>query len=200
MNKIVALTGAGISKESGIPTFDEMGDLRLKLSRGYFHANPGDFYRILIEMKDCIDAARPNNAHLALAKYKVPIVTMNIDGLHKKAGSDNVIEIHGNYQYVTCKKCGGKHDFDIVRSSIYCDKCGTILEPNIVLYDDDIPLIYEAINLVRGAKKLLVVGTSFYTSTANTLVHVAGQVGIEVEIINSKAEIEIPRYLDKLFQ
>lgn len=198
MDKIVVLTGAGISKASGVPTFVEMGDLREKLSRRYFKHYPEDFYKTLHNMKNCIDAAKPNPAHLALAKYELPIVTMNIDGLHKKAGSKELIEIHGNFEYVFCKRCGDKLGFEITKKSIYCNKCGSILEPNIVLYDDNIPLLYEAIDLVKSSEKLLVIGTSFYTSTANILVDVAKKSGIEVEIINDKAEIQVPNILEKL--
>ncbi|CCJ33470.1 MULTISPECIES: Sir2 family NAD-dependent protein deacetylase [Caloramator] len=74
---LVALTGAGISKASGIPTFNEMGNLREKLSRSFFQNNPEEFYKILIEMKEKIERAEPNPAHIALAKYNVPIVTWN---------------------------------------------------------------------------------------------------------------------------
>jgi NAD-dependent deacetylase len=199
MYKLVALTGAGISKASGIPTFTEMGDLRNKLSRSYFINHPEDFYKTLIQMKGYIDNAEPNNAHLALEKYNIPVITMNIDGLHKRAGSKNVIEIHGNFEYIYCSNCNIKYDFDIAKTKIFCDCCGKVLQPNVVLYEDDIPLIYEAIDLVRAAKKLLVIGTSFYTSTANTLVYVAEEAGIKVNVINNEAEIEVPIYLDKIF-
>lgn len=200
MYKLVALTGAGISKASGIPTFVEMGDLREKLSRSYFINHPEDFYKTLIQMKNYIDKAEPNNAHLALAKCNIPVITMNIDGLHKRAGTKTINEIHGNLEYVYCKNCNIKYDFDILKDKIFCACCGKVLQPNVVLYEDNIPLIYEAINLVRAAKELLVVGTSFYTSTANTLVHVAEESGIKVKVINSESEIKVPKYLEELFQ
>ncbi|HOG35314.1 MAG TPA: Sir2 family NAD-dependent protein deacetylase, partial [Petrotogaceae bacterium] len=104
MKKILCLTGAGISKASGIPTFTEMEDIRIKLSRTYYRSNPDDFFSVLIKMKDNIESAQPNPAHIALARFKVPIVTMNIDGLHQKAGSTEVIELHGNLDFVECKK------------------------------------------------------------------------------------------------
>jgi len=86
---LVALSGAGISKASGIPTFNEMGDIREKLSRAYFENNPDEFYKILIKIKEKIDRAEPNPAHIALAKYNVLIVTIYIDGLNKRAESKN---------------------------------------------------------------------------------------------------------------
>lgn len=197
---LVALTGAGISKASGIPTFNEMGNLREKLSRSFFQNNPEEFYKILIEMKEKIERAEPNPAHIALAKYNVPIVTMNIDGLHKRAGSKNIIEIHGNLEYVECPNCNELYDFDVVKETIYCKKCRGLLQPNIVLYGDIIPLYFNAIDLIGSADELLVVGTSFYTSTAIDLVNRAKFAGIKVTMINENAEGNVPKYLKKLFK
>ena len=87
MKIIVAFTGAGISKASGIPTFQDMDGIREKLSIDYFMSNTRDFYDVLLGMKKNIDKASPNPAHIAIAEYDLPVVTMNIDGLHKKAGS-----------------------------------------------------------------------------------------------------------------
>lgn len=198
MGKLVALTGAGISKASGIPTFVEMGDLREKLSREYFNNHTEEFYKVLIEMKKTIDKAEPNDAHLALAEYEVPIVTMNIDGLHKKAGSKDVIEIHGNFEFVECTNCSKNFEFGITNKSINCPKCNSLLQPNIVLYGDMIPRLYDAIDLVAEADRFLVVGTSFYTSTAGYLTDVARRKGIKVDIINEKAETEVRKYLKKV--
>ena len=88
MLDLVAITGAGISRASGIPTFVEMGDLREKLSRDYFRAQPEKFYEIILDIKRTVDRAQPNPAHRALAEYGVPVITMNIDGLHTRAGSE----------------------------------------------------------------------------------------------------------------
>ncbi len=199
MTKLVALTGAGISKASGIPTFVEMGDLRQKLSREYFNNHREKFYKVLAQMKEKIDSAEPNDAHLALAEYEVPIVTMNIDGLHKRAGSKNVIEIHGNFEFVACNNCNKNFEFEITNKSTNCPICNSPLEPNIVLYGDMIPRLYDAIDLVAEAHRFLVVGTSFYTSTAGYLTDVARRKGIEVDIINERAETEVRKYLTRFF-
>lgn len=199
MKKIVAFTGAGISKPSGVPTFEELGDIRDKLSRDYFIEYPDEFYKILSSMKDIIDKVSPNPAHLALTKYKVPIITMNIDGLHKKAGSEDLIEIHGNLENVFCPKCKKVFDFNVVRKSIKCENCNIVLETNVVLYGDSIPRYEEAIKLVSNADELLVVGTSFYTSTSSNMVHIAKLTGAKVTIINNKAEEKVPLYLNEIF-
>ncbi|HHU28344.1 TPA: transcriptional regulator [bacterium] len=199
MKKIVAFTGAGISKPSGVPTFEELGDIRDKLSRDYFIEYPDEFYKILSSMKDIIDKVSPNPAHLALAKYKVPIITMNIDGLHKKAGSEDLIEIHGNLENVFCPKCKKVFDFNVVRKSIKCENCNIVLETNVVLYGDSIPRYEEAVKLISTADELLVVGTSFYTSTSSNMVHIAKLAGAKVTVINEKAEEKVPLYLNEIF-
>lgn len=199
MERVVAFTGAGISKPSGIPTFNELGDIRQKLSREYFKNNPKEFYEALNIMKSTIDKSVPNNAHIALAKYNVPIVTMNIDGFHRKAGSKDVLEVHGNFDYIYCEKCSLRYDYSFIYDTIYCKKCGYILEPNIVLYGDTIPYYYNAIDIIGSADYLLVVGTSFYTSTANDFVYRAKMSGIKVEIINRDAQYEVPKILRKIF-
>ncbi|SET59270.1 NAD-dependent deacetylase [Natronincola peptidivorans] len=198
--KLVALTGAGISKASGVPTFDELGDIRDKLSREYFNEHPQEFYDILLKMKDIITSSKPNRAHLALAEYKIPIVTMNVDGLHRAAGSKEIIEIHGNLDYVSCKGCKEDYPFEILRKSIYCGGCNQLLEPNVVLYGDEIPQYFDAINLIDSSNRLLVVGTSFYTSTVNDLVFMAETAGIKVDIINAEAEIEVEKYLKEVLK
>jgi NAD-dependent deacetylase len=196
--KIAALTGAGVSRASGVPTFVEMGDLRDKLSRDYFNAHPVEFYRILNEMRAVTDAAQPNPAHIALAKHHVPIVTMNIDGLHHRAGSseDEVIEIHGSLRKVFCPECDGWFPFSTTETSIWCPQCGNSrLQPDVVLYGDSIPRLYEAIERVEKVDLLLVIGTSFYTSTATYVCQAARNAGADVRIINENAEEEVPRFL-----
>lgn len=195
MYRIVAFTGAGISKASGIPTFEDLGDLRDKLSRSYFEHNPEDFYSVLTAMKERSEKAMPNPAHLALAQYNVPVVTMNIDGLHTRAGSKDVLELHGNLSYVFCPECGRRFDFSIVKNSIRCSNCGAMLQPNVVLYGDSIPLYFNALDVLGRAEEILVIGTSFYTSTAVELIGRAQMAGVKTTIINKDAENEVPRIL-----
>ena len=86
--KILAFTGAGISKQSNIPTFMERPDVREKLFRTFAEHHHEAYNEVIRELKANMNGAEPNDAHFALAEYKVPVITMNIDGLHKKAGSD----------------------------------------------------------------------------------------------------------------
>ncbi|MBS4538651.1 transcriptional regulator [Clostridium sp. D2Q-11] len=197
MYRLIAITGAGISKASNIPTFIEKGDLRDKLSREYFNKSPKKFYQALTEMKKAIDIAKPNDGHKALAEYNIPIITMNIDGLHGKAGSKNVLEVHGNLDFVYCRKCNIKYQFNQIFKEIVCEKCNEVLDTNVVLYGDSIRDYDKAIDLVLSSNRVLVIGTSFYTSTVNYLVSVAKSKQIPIDIINELAETEVRKYLEK---
>jgi len=195
----VAFTGAGISAASGIPTFEELGqDFRDKLSRRYWRQHPEDFFRAVLMMKDACDAAAPNAAHKALAEYGVPVVTMNIDGLHRRAGTADLIEIHGGMEAVDCSRCVKSYPFEQVRGGVYCPRCGALLDTRVVLYGDSIPRLTEALGRVEGPGTLLVIGTSFYTSTASYVVDHARRCGRRIIMVNRDAETEVPRLLERI--
>ncbi len=196
MNKgLLVFTGAGVSRESGIPTFVELGDLREKLSRTYFRNNPSGLFDILLMFKNKVKDANPNGAHVSIAECGCRVITMNIDSLHQKAGSKQVIDIHGNLDEVYCPQCGERHDFEHVRSQMKCESCNRIYEPEVVLYEDGLDRLPEALQWVDEAQHLLVVGTSFYTSTASYIVDRARRNGIEVTIINEKAAKKVPLFI-----
>jgi len=196
---IIAFTGAGISAASGIPTFEELGEsFRRSLSRSVFNADPEAFYTNLLKLKTACDQAQPNAAHRALAEHGIPVITMNIDGLHRRAGTTDLIEIHGSIERVHCKKCGGEYPFAQTAQSCRCPGCGGLLLHDVVLYEDSIPRLADALERVEGRGKLLVIGTSFYTSTSSYVVEHARAQGREIVIINEKAETEVPAYLSKL--
>ena len=166
---IIAFTGAGISKASGIPTFDEQGDLRTKLDRYFANHHRKKFNKIMQQLIDTCKAAEPNDAHKALAEYNVPVITMNIDGLHNRAGSQYVIEVHGNAE-----------------------------KNNVVLYGDSAPKYTEALDIVDRLSKddiLLIVGTSFYTSISSQIKHIAESNWAKVVIINDDAEHQVRDFL-----
>ena len=176
--EIVAFTGAGISKSAGIPTFEEVEGLKEKLSVDFKESHPQEFENAINQLKNSVKDKEPTIAHKALADLQIPIITMNVDCLHKKAGSRVCYQIHGNYK-----------------------------DDNIVLYGQDILFRDESINLVmqtaRHAKKfgedalLLVIGTSMQTMFANILVWVAKEEGMEVHYINENADVEVPKFLSE---
>lgn len=197
--KIIAFTGAGISKASGIPTFEEMPGIRDYLTRNYFQEEPQEFYQKLWQMYERISQAEPNPAHLALARYQIPVITMNIDGLHRKAGTKELVEIHGNLDYVFCPVCQRQYPFTVVKDKHFCSDCREVLQPNVVLYGDWLAQLPQALELVADAELLLVIGTSFYTSTARYVTERARLAGARVEVINAEAEKVLPELLDRLF-
>lgn len=159
---IIAITGAGISKASGIPTFEERGDLRTKLDRDFATQNPKEFNEIMQMLKEACGKAQPNDAHYALAEYNIPIITMNIDSLHDRAGSQHIISAHGQ-----------------------------LMQDNVVLYGDAAPKYEEAFSLMDRLQPqdiVLIIGTSFYTSFSEQLRAAAFAQGAQVEIINDDAE------------
>jgi len=195
---LAAFTGAGISQESGVPTFVEMGDIRDMLSRAYFLAHPGEFFDLLGQMKKIVDGAKPNAAHVALAEKDIPVVTMNIDGLHRRAGTRRLVELHGSLERVLCRRCGQAYPFSQAEKDISCPDCGALLDPDVVLYGDLIERYPDAFALITDCDTLLIVGTSFYTSTAGICAQAAREAGAEVVIINESAARNVPVFLDKL--
>lgn len=168
---IIAFTGAGISKASGIPTFDEQGDLRTKLDRDFARRYPKEFNEIMWRLKDTCAAAEPNDAHKALAEYAIPVITMNIDGLHNCAGSEHVVEVHGS-----------------------------VRENNIVLYGDSAPHYKTALDMIDRMSTtdiLLIIGTSFYTSISSQIKYTAENNGTKTVVINEDAEHQVRKFLEE---
>ena len=92
--KIIAFTGAGISKQSNIPTFMEAPEVRDKLFRSFAKTHHEEYNAVIRQLKENMRSAEPNDAHFALKEYNIPVITMNIDGLHAKAGT-KALELHG---------------------------------------------------------------------------------------------------------
>lgn len=170
-----ALTGAGISVESGIPDFRSADGLWSRydpMEYGHiesFRANPGKVWKMLLEIDELVTHARPNAGHHALAELELRgllkgIVTQNIDGLHHRAGNRRVVEYHGDARELRCMSCQRRWP----RESISLDRlpplceCGGVLRPNFVFFGEGIPTeaYREAMKLVSGCDLLLVVGTS----------------------------------------
>lgn len=188
--KTVVLTGAGISTESGIPDFRSPGGIWSRFDPGVMtssmlYGNPVGFYKQAVAMLKFfkeIKSAKPNRAHYILAEmekegYLSCVITQNIDGLHLKAGSEKVYEVHGNLRGGYCMSCGEKTDFDLlaekVRSGIVppvCDSCGGTLRPDVVLFGDELPECFmEATAEVEGCDLLLVIGSSLEVTPVNSL-------------------------------
>ncbi|MDH7576362.1 MAG: NAD-dependent deacylase [Bacillota bacterium] len=177
----MALTGAGISTESGIPDFRSPGtglweriDPVRELSRDALESNPARFYEVGLPRFVQILQAEPNPAHWILAKLEAKgflrgIITQNIDGLHVKAGSKNVFEVHGHLRTCYCLKCGAEDTFDFLVNSVQkginpplCRSCkGGVLRPEVVLFHDPMPrAFYAAVEALDNCDFLIVAGSS----------------------------------------
>lgn len=181
---IVFFGGAGVSTESGIPDFrSEAGLYKAKqefgmspeemVSHSFFVHNPDMFYKYYKENMIYKDA-EPNNAHKALRELEKKgklkaIVTQNIDGLHQRAGSENVLELHGSILRNYCLDCGAGYDLDYVTNVENCEgnipkcnQCQGIVRPDVVLYEEALnnKVIMEAIEQISKADTLIVGGTS----------------------------------------
>ena len=179
-HNIVVFTGAGISVPSGIPDFrsaDGIYNQKTKfkaspediISHSFFVNNTEDFYSFYKD-KMCYPKAEPNAAHKYFADLEkkgknVIVVTQNIDGLHQKAGSSIVYELHGTIHQNFCQRCGRMFGLDYVMNAKgvpHCDKCGGIVKPNVVLYEEglDEDTISRSINAIMTCDTLIIIGTS----------------------------------------
>ena len=175
---IVFFGGAGVSTESGIPDFRSQDGLYHQhydlppetiLSHDYFMSHTQEFYRFYRDKMLCLDV-QPNAAHLALAKLEQlgklkAVVTQNIDGLHQKAGSQRVYELHGSVYRNYCMSCGASYPVEEIAAwegIPRCPHCGGIIKPDVVLYQEglDQRTIRGAVEAIANADLLIVGGTS----------------------------------------
>ncbi len=196
----LALTGAGISVESGIPDFRSpeglwsIYDPMEYATINAFRETPEKVWEMARAMTKLMDQARPNSAHIGMAYlekmgYLQYIITQNVDNLHQEAGSKHVIEYHGNTSTLTCLKCGKKYKSEEKRDEIppRC-LCRQILKPDVVFFGEAIPkdAMDMSFQLASQAQALMVVGTSAVVSPANTIPSVAKQNGAKVIEINKE--------------
>ena len=174
---IVFFGGAGVSTESGIPDFRSTDGLYHQkypwtpetiLSHEFFMTRPEEFFRFYRDKMLPLDA-QPNKAHLTLAELEkkgklTGVVTQNIDGLHQKAGSRVVDELHGSIWRNTCMRCGKKYGPEAIRDSqgVPLCTCGGRIKPDVVLYGEglDDETVSHAVSLIRHADLMIVAGTS----------------------------------------
>lgn len=178
-DSIVFFGGAGVSTESGIPDFRSVDGLYNQtydyppetiISHSFYVRNPQEFYRFYKD-RMLFPAAKPNRAHLALAKLEQEgklktVITQNIDGLHQAAGSKEVLELHGSVHRNYCTRCGQFYGLDYVMKSEGVPKCscGGIIKPDVVLYEEglDNRILQKAVRAIHNADMLMIGGTSWW--------------------------------------
>ena len=203
--RIVFFGGAGVSTESGIPDFRSGGGLYNQatatryapeqiLSHGFFERHPEEFfayYRAHLLYPD----AQPNPAHRALAAWErsgklSAVITQNIDGLHQRAGSRRVLELHGSVHSNTCLACSKRFGLEVILQATSiprCDVCRGIIKPDVVLYEEalDAAVLHAAVAQLARADTLIVGGTSLVVYPAAGLVQAFS--GTNLVLINTAA-------------
>ena len=194
---MVALTGAGISTESGLPDFRSPGtglwervDPMEVLSAEALQFRPEVFYTQGLDLLGAFREVSPNPAHKALGRLEEAgilkaVITQNIDSLHQQAGSRKVIEVHGNLRDATCTQCFRKYPFAEIKSQVKrgiippkCS-CGGIIRPDVVLFGDPMPPAFqEAVTEASKSDLMLVIGSSLQVVPAAYLPRLAGQLAI----------------------
>ena len=200
--RVVALTGAGISSNAGLPTFRGNNGLWTyidpeKFTMEFFRKNPEEWWSIAKDLFLPFFNARPTRAHYALAEleskgFLEAIITQNIDGLHQMAGSKNVIEIHGNVNKLKCILCNEYYPLkdyieEIKKGGLpRCPRCGSILKTGAVLFGEQIPRNEYLLSIYYSSRcnLMLVIGTSLEVEPAATLPKYARENGAKIIYIN----------------
>ena len=200
----VALTGAGISTESGIPDYRSpdtglWGKMdQSVVSLEGFLRQPTQYYSFAVDLYPVRRVAKPNPAHYLLAelekrKLLKGVITQNIDGLHYDAGSSTVHELHGSLRQAVCLNCGLLYQMDGVMERVIsgenpplCSECSGVLKPNAVFFGEMLPRVpWEmALDLTSHTDLFLVVGSSLQVSPVNILPDIALRAGAKLIIVN----------------
>ena len=188
-DNIVFFGGAGVSTESGIPDFRSTDGLyhqhykyppETMLSHTFYEQHMDEFYRFYRDKMLALDA-QPNMAHIKLAELEQAgklkaIVTQNIDGLHQKAGSKNVLELHGSVHRNYCQHCHKLFSAEYIKNSTgipHCHACGGTIKPDVVLYEEglDNDTVQQALYYISHADMLIIGGTSLVVYPAAGLIN-----------------------------
>jgi NAD-dependent deacetylase len=209
---LVALTGAGISTSSGIPDFRSTGsglwtqaDGMVVASLTTFRHAPERFFEWARPVATCMLRAQPNRAHRALASLEQAgqlqaVITQNVDDLHRRSGSSEVIELHGSFRRATCTGCFSEFDTQGLLEGWLtstdlpcCPRCGSLVKPNVILFGEQLPhaALDRAFRWAQECDLFLVVGSSLEVNPAAGLPFQALCSGAELIIVNQE-----PTYLD----
>lgn len=203
-SNVAVFTGAGISTESGIPDYRSPGTgLWGKMDQSVvslsgFLQNPGRYYSYALKLHPVRSSAKPNYAHKMLAEFEREgflkgVITQNVDGLHHKAGSINIHELHGSLRQAVCINCNLMQSMESVMERVVggenppiCGECSGILKPNAVFFGESLPRVpwEESVSLVNNADLFVSIGSSLQVSPANTLPNIAIKNNAQFVIIN----------------
>ncbi|PIE89244.1 MAG: NAD-dependent protein deacylase [Acidobacteria bacterium] len=206
--RVLFITGAGISAESGIPTYRGVGGLyehgkteeglsiETILSGHVFQSKPKLTWKYLFQIEKACRGAKPNRAHELIAewqdRYQIWVLTQNVDGLHRKAGSRNIIEIHGSFHTLLCTDCDWRREVSDYRTYSdlpLCPACGHVIRPDIVLFGEmlalnNLSMLQQQLSL--GFDMVFSIGTSSLFPYITQPVQLARQQGIPTVEINPR--------------
>jgi NAD-dependent deacetylase len=198
----IVLTGAGVSVESGIPDFRGKNGLWTKydpFEYGHidsFRANPAKVWKMLMEMDALVEGVNPNDAHLVLGELEKlgiikMVITQNVDSLHQRGGSSNVVEFHGNFRRMHCDNCQKpflREDVSPMEPAPLCS-CGGPIRPDVILFGEAIPAeaYLRAFDAAEKCDLMVVIGTSVTVAPASELPLIAKRRGAHVLEINPVA-------------
>ncbi|MCS7307279.1 MAG: NAD-dependent deacylase [Aquificaceae bacterium] len=199
--KVAVLTGAGISAESGVPTFRGQGGLWKSFrpeelaTPEAFRKDPAIVWEWYLWRRSLIAKAEPNEGHLGLVELESMLgdnfllITQNVDGLHQKAGSKRLVELHGNIWRVRCLSCGAVYEDRRVQSKEFpprCKECGGLIRPDVVWFGEPLPIeaLEKAVSWASSCSIFVSVGTSALVYPAAELPYIAKRSGAKVVEIN----------------
>ncbi|HEY5532692.1 MAG TPA: NAD-dependent deacylase [Candidatus Anoxymicrobiaceae bacterium] len=187
-NKVIALTGAGISVESGIPDFRSPGGLWTRYDPSVYATfesfvnDPTKFWSMAEDLNPLLENAEPNAAHYSLSELERmgkcdTVITQNIDHLHQRAGSTTVLELHGTYRTGTCLICGTRHEYHDIKDDARagqvpsCKNCGGTIKPDVVLFGEPLnaPVLSRAVEMANNCDLMLVIGCGLEVFPAASL-------------------------------
>ncbi len=198
----IVFTGAGVSTASGIPDFRGPQGLWKRVDPelfdiNYFLADPLPAWRVFEELYKASASARPNAAHYAIAALERrglvrAVITQNVDGLHQRAGSKNVIELHGNPSRAVCLSCGRRYPLEEALRQLHegkvprCPVCGGLLKPDVTFFGEPLPEkpLMEALTLASKSDLVLVAGSSLVVRPANEIPWIVKRRGGVLIIVN----------------
>src|SRR6056297_3543966 len=201
-NNTVVLTGAGVSTDSGIPDFRSPSgayarwDSNRVFDIGSFREDPGYFFDYAREELFPFAEKRPNPTHVLLARLErlgkvKAVITQNIDRLHQRAGSSNVLEIHGTMETSHCLRCGASFSFEAMKEKVYSEKiprcpCGGVVKPDIVFFGEPLPeeTIRASVAYAGQAGLFITMGTSLVVYPAAAIPMEAKEAGAKLVIVN----------------
>jgi NAD-dependent deacetylase len=210
--RILFITGAGLSAESGLPTYRGIGGLYAKaetehdmpievaLSGTVFYQRPEITWHYIARLEKAVRNAKPNRGHEIIAelesKHEVVVLTQNVDGFHRAAGSSRVIDIHGDCHYLVCTRCGHREiraDYSGLELPPKCQECGSLVRPEIVLFEELLPpdkVDELGRELARGFDAYFTIGTtSVFPYIAQPIVDAARSGKLSVEINPEPTEV-----------